>query len=450
MQKANVASPAEFLSSSQFDVEEPETYKQTMNGPHTQQWAHAIQEELDRLEKNKTWILVANNNVEQGHKPLSGKWVFRVKRDVNRAIARFKAWWVVRSYFQQFRIDFYQTFVVVVKPMAFKVLFVIAAYYNLDIDQMDVKIAFLYRMIDQVVYMQIPKRSENSANKEMVCKLLKVLYSLKQAPRLWYEQLSQFLLEKLGLKQINADHSIFVTTSGINGWIVSTFVDDIKVMGVKRSSYIERVKLELAAAFEMADIGLISFYLGLKVERNRAKKTLKLSQTAYIDKILAKYRFDQAKPCNTPMKERIPPPNKGPEASQAEQKWYQGMTESLIFLMMETWPDITFITSVVSHFAKNPSCQHTKAVKTIMQYLKAIFIFSIIYGGDERDLIIKYFSDSDWAGNQASRKSTSRFVFILNRGPVSWCSKKQATVALSLTKAEYMALTLATKKATWI
>ncbi len=53
MQKANVASPAEFSSLSEFDVEEPETYKRAINGPHAQQWAHVIQEELDQLEKNK-------------------------------------------------------------------------------------------------------------------------------------------------------------------------------------------------------------------------------------------------------------------------------------------------------------------------------------------------------------------------------------------------------------
>lgn len=84
--------------------------------------------------------------------------------------------------------------------MVFRVLFAIAAYYDLDIDQMDVKTAFLYRIINQLVYVQIPKGLKNSTNKRMVYKLLKALYSLKQASRLWYKQLSQFLLKNLGLK----------------------------------------------------------------------------------------------------------------------------------------------------------------------------------------------------------------------------------------------------------
>lgn len=86
------------------------------------------------MKKNKIWTLVTKNDVEQGHKPLSGMWVFKVKKNVNGAIAKFKARWVVQGYFQQFGIDFNQTFAAVVKPMVFKVLFAIAAYYDLDID----------------------------------------------------------------------------------------------------------------------------------------------------------------------------------------------------------------------------------------------------------------------------------------------------------------------------
>ncbi len=155
-----------------------------MSKSHAQKWVHTIQEELDQREKNRTWELAPEQNIEPGHKPLSGKWVFKVKRDVNRAIARFKARWVVRGYLQQFGIDFDQKFAAVVKPMAFRVLFVIAAYCDLDTDEMDVKTAFLYRIINQLVYVQIPKDSEDANHKRMVYKLLKAFYGLKQALKL--------------------------------------------------------------------------------------------------------------------------------------------------------------------------------------------------------------------------------------------------------------------------
>lgn len=199
--------------------------------------------------------------------------------------------------------------------MAFRVLFFIIAYYNLDIDQKDINMAFFYDLIDQLVYIQILKSSEDSTNKGKVCKLLKALYSLKQELRLWYKRLSKFLLKKQGFGQIIADHSIFVIPAGINRPIVSTFVDDIEVMEVKKSGHIEKVKQELVAAFEIVDIGLISFYLNLKMEKNCQNKILQLSQLVYNEKLLAKYHFNQAKPCNTLMKKAILLPNKGFEAS---------------------------------------------------------------------------------------------------------------------------------------
>lgn len=142
-------------------------------------------------------------------------------------------------------------------------------------------------------------------------------------------------------------------------------------MAPKGSGIVERVKAELAAAFSMVDMGPISFYLGLKVERDRDSKTIKLSQPAYIDKILYKFHLDKAHSVNTPMEETAPLQQRTEgEASSSEKERYQGMTGSLIFSMVETRPDIAFATSVASRFAKNPSHQHTEAVKTILRYLK--------------------------------------------------------------------------------
>lgn len=117
------------------------------------------------------------------------------------------------------------------------------------------------------------------------------------------------MLKKLGLKQINADYSIFVTSLAINGPIVSTFNDNVKVIEVKKSNHIKRVKRKFADTFEMVDMRPISFYLSLKIERDCQKKTLKLSQPAYIDKILLKYHLDLTKPYNTPINKAILLPN---------------------------------------------------------------------------------------------------------------------------------------------
>lgn len=103
-------------------------------------------------------------------------------------------------------------------------------------------------------------------------------------------------------------------------------------MASKRSGFIERVKAELVAAFQMVDMGPISFYLGLKVDRDREKGTIKLSQPAYIEKVLRKSFLDQANPTNTPMKESAQLlPNSKKTATEPEREKYQGMTGSLMF-----------------------------------------------------------------------------------------------------------------------
>lgn len=163
-------------------------------------------------------------------------------------------------------------FAAIVTPMTFKVLFAITAYYNLDINQIDIKTAFLYGLINQLIYVQISKGLETNVNKKMVCKLLKALYGLKQAPRLWYKKLWEFLLKGWDLKEINVDYSIFATLSGINSLIVSTFIDNINVIEIKKLGHIKRVKKKLIAVFEIVDIGPIGFYLGLKVEKDCQKK----------------------------------------------------------------------------------------------------------------------------------------------------------------------------------
>ena len=247
---------------------------------------------------------------------------------------------------------------------------------------MDVKTAFLYGLIDQLIYMEIPKGTETEATKNMVCKLLKAIYGLKQSPRLWYERFSAFLLEKLGLKRIHADHSIFVSGAGLKGPVLSVFVDDIKIMAPKDSGIIKRVEAELTAAFSMSDMGPISFYLGLRIYRDRKQRTIKLSHPAYIEKVLERFHLDKANPVNTPMKESVPLSQREEgEASPPEKERYQGMTGSIMFSMVETRPDIAFATSLVSRFAKNPSHQHTKAVKTILKYLKGSKHRGITYGG---------------------------------------------------------------------
>ena len=125
-----------------FDIQEPETYEKGMASEQAEEWVEAMREEMQSLIKHETWDLIPKNDITPGHRPLKGKWVYKIKRGVDNQILRFKARWVVKGYLQQVGVDFDQTFAAVVKPMAFRILFAITAFYNLDIEQMDVKLLF--------------------------------------------------------------------------------------------------------------------------------------------------------------------------------------------------------------------------------------------------------------------------------------------------------------------
>lgn len=160
--------------------------------------------------------------------------------------------------------------------MAFRMFCALATFFDLDINLINVKTAFWYGFINQLIYIEVPKRTETKVTKNMVCKLLKVLYGLKESPRLWYKRFSVFLFTKLGLTWIHANHSIFVFEVSLKGPVLSVFEDDIKIMALKRSEMIERVNMELTAAFSIVDIRPINFYLGLKVDQDQEQKTIKL------------------------------------------------------------------------------------------------------------------------------------------------------------------------------
>lgn len=177
-----------------------------------------------------------------------------------------------------------------------------------------------------------------------------------------------------------------------------------------------------------------------------------MSQPAYINKILEKFYFSKANTANFSMKELILGTLRTEETKKAlllEKKKYQGMIGSLMFSIVEIRPDITHATFLVSHFVKNLSYQYTKAVKTIFQYLKRSRNYRIIYGGDKK-LCVRGYIDFDLANDKESQKLTSGFIFMLNGGPVSQCSKHQLMVVLSSIDTKYMVFTLAVKEATWL
>jgi hypothetical protein len=128
---------------------------------------------------------------------------------------------------------------------------------------------------------------------------------------------------------------------------------------------------------------------------------------------------------------------------------YREAVGSLMYLMVGTRPDIAYSVSVASRYLSNPGPKHWLGVKRIMRYLKGTIDYGLCFSFSEKVELVG-FSDADWAGDLDSRKSTTGYVFTLSGGPVSWTSKRQNTVALSSTEAEYMAVTMTGREAVWL
>ena len=417
---------------------EPKTLNQAKNDASWMEWERAKLEEVNSLHQNQTWELV---DPPKDRRVLSGKWVFKLKRGPLGEIIRHKSRWVVRGFTQEEGIDYDETFASVVKPMSYKALFAVGAALDLEIEQMDVKTAFLYGHVDHEIYVEQPHQMTDGTSR--VCKLRKALYGLKQAPRIWYHTLTNFLRD-LGFEPITADLGIFVRSSVY----IAVYVDDLLIVSPSIAE-IKRLKRSLRNRFQMTDLGPCSYYLGVSIQRERQNRRLLLSQEAYIDNIAHQFGLDNSAPVSTPI-ESSPLPENSPDytCSPDQRTSYQRMVGSLMYIMLGNRGDIAYAVSVASRSLSNPGPQHMKLARRILRYLKGTKDLRLNYKGQLQTL--RGFTDADWGGCRATRRSTAGYLFNIGSGAISWQSKRQGVVALSTCEAEFLGQTQATKEAVWL
>lgn len=421
---------------------EPRTFEEAKQSTYWSEWKDAMDDEIKSLRLNRTWRLKKRSEVVAGGKHvLRGKWVFKIKRGPDGSVQKYKARWVVRGFEQVEGSDFNETFAAVVKPMSYKVLFAIAAAMDYEIEQMDVKTAFLYGHVEDEVYVEQPTGYEEDA--QSVCFLEKALYGLRQSPRIWYDTLTEFL-KSLGFEVLSSDLSVF-TRDGI---IIAIYVDDLLVVGPSKED-IDEIKRSLGSRFDMSDLGPCHQYLGISVRRDRANRTIYLNQRSYIEKFLKDHDMWDVKTAVTPIDSaKLSKAPQGYQAADSLRLRYQRAVGSLMYAMLGTRPDIAFAVSIVSRYSSNPTSEHWTAVTRVFRYLRGTLDLELVFTGDLSPLV--GYSDADWAGDVDSRRSTSGYVFNVGSGPISWSSKQQSAVSLSTCEAEYIGQTQATKEAVWL
>ena len=269
-----------------------------------------------------------------------------------------------------------------------------------------------------------------------------------EEPKIWYKDIDA-TFEREGFTRSHADHSLYIKQTSKSLLIVIIYVDDLIILA-SDMDMMKGLKFKLEEEYDMSDLGELHFFLGVHIERDRAARTITMHQRSYIEEMLKQFGMEDCKPVSTPLDVKAQLVKLTDEEHEEHMQEMQGVPYkeamgSLMYAMVPTRADIAFAVSVVSQFMSKPSSIHWAAVKRILRYLKGTLDVKLCLGG--MALTLKGYCDADWGGDVNSRRSTTRYVFFLGQGAISWSSKRQPTIALSTIEAEYMAASQSTKEA---
>ena len=419
--------------------QETTTFEEAIGCEKKAKWSEAMNSEMESLKKNDVWDLTV---LPPGKKAIGCKWVYKVKTNGDGSIERYKARLVARGFDQRFGSDYDETFCPVVRLESLRTLIALSTQRGLELHHVDVQTAF---PLPEEVYMKQPVGYEEG-EKDLVCKLKKSLYGLKQSSRCWNTALDSHL-RSMGFSQLQSDPCIY-TTGGENAFYIGVYVDDMILAG-QDDAMMKSVKDKLSSKFDIQDMGKLSYFLGMSVVQNREEKKTWMGQPAYTEKLLTRMGMSDCRPVKTPMEPGIHLVKAAEDDEVLDQQSYQSLIGSLMYLATCTRPDIAFAVGTLARFSSKPNQVHWKAAKRVLRYLRGTTNFGIVFRGDDLAEPMAY-SDADWAGDVGDRKSTSGYVFSIAGGPVSWRSRKQNTVALSTAEAEYVALSSAAQECVWI
>ena len=463
---------------------DPTSYAEAMSSPDAERWKLAMKAEWDAILRNKTFqafqqqeyptqASAATNPSEfesltpleiPGHiRPISSKWVYKSKLNPD-GTTRYKVRLVIRGFQQAPGIDFSETYAPVSKLSTFCFLVALAAQNGWHIDHLDVVTAFLNPDIDcETVFMTLPRGIDwvdTRFTAAQFVRLRKALYGLRQAPRLWYEEIHKFLLS-IGLTQSTMDSNLYYG----NGILLLLYVDDILLINTHKNSTesLNSIKQSLQAKYRMTNLGRAKRFLGIRISQASPATGISIDQEAYILTILKRFRMALAKDALSPMDPNVNLNNNQCEDKPADTQLYLSMVGSLMYAALGTRPpDLAFCVAALSRHNQNPLQMHLSAAKRALRYLKHTAHYSLHYprlannNGPPLG-----FTDSDWAGNQATRKSMGGYNFFgpggatneistPANGPVVWQVNLQSVVALSTLEAEYIACSDATREALWL
>uniref|UniRef100_A0AAV1VGL5 Reverse transcriptase Ty1/copia-type domain-containing protein n=1 Tax=Peronospora matthiolae TaxID=2874970 RepID=A0AAV1VGL5_9STRA len=343
------------------DFSEPSTFEEAVSGPDQVHWRKAIDAELDSMKLRGVFRAAKLPN---GQSAIGTKWVFKIKRKADGSIEKYKARLVAKGFRQKYGIDYTETFSPVVKYVTLRMVIAITKHFGWPLDQLDVVTAFLYGVMKEKVFCAVP--------------------------------------EGVKMEASGFDPCLYIMTSEGHCVFVLVYVDDVLVTG-SSLEMIARTKNDLKTRFEMTDSGKCAFVLGIEL-LDGEDGSVTMCQRRYVDDVLKRFGMDECKAVASPVdvSSRLVPSNSASKVNVP----FREAVGALMHLTTATRPDIAYAVSFVSRFMEKPQEEHWVAVKRIFRYLQGTKMHGICYKPSAK-IDFRGYSDADWAGDLADRKSTS-------------------------------------------
>ena len=433
-------------------VGDPASYDEAIASSDSDKWRQAVHEEMAALINNHTWDVV---ELPAGRNAIGTKWIFKTKVNSAGQVVRYKARLVVQGFTQQEGVDYFDTYAPVATITSVRTVLAAAAFHDWELEQLDVDTAFLNAPVEEDIYAAIPLgyQEPTPSGEQLVYKLRRSLYGLKQSPRNWNSLLNTWL-ETAGFERSTADNCLY-TYSGKDGFLlVLVYVDDI-ILVSDSAALLSDFKAAISKDFNIKDLGQLNYFLGIRISRDRSQKLLTMDQQTYIKAIINKFGFTNSKAVTTPSADAPLVKGMAP-ASSADAAFmasvpYRSAVGSLLYLAIATRPDISNAVREVSRYMHNPGRAHWEACARIFRYLNGTSNLNLSFDlSAATNFNLIGYCDANHGGDLDTRRSTTGYLFLLGAAAVSWCSRLQSTVALSSTEAEYMALTEATNEAIFL
>ncbi|CAI7882114.1 unnamed protein product [Closterium sp. NIES-54] len=429
-----------------LDILTPRSYAEAIEGPYSSQWQAAMDAEMDSWKSTGTYI---DEVPPPGANFVSGMWIFRMKRPPGSPPA-FKARYVARGFSQRQGVDFFQTFSPTPKMTTLRVLLHVAAQRDYELHSLDFSIAFLQGSLHVEIWLRRPPGFTGPFPAGTQWSLRRPVYGLRQAPREWHDTL-RTTLAALGFAPSTADPSLFLRTdTTLPPFYVLVYVDDL-VFATADTEALAHVKSKQQKRHTCTDLGELTSYLGLQITRDRAQRTITLTQSHMVQQVLQRFGFTYSSPQPTPLPTghslSAPPSDESVESSGP----YPELVGCLMYLMTCTRPDLAYPLSLLARYVAPGRHRkvHWDAAKRVLRYLCSTSGMGLMLGGQAR-VVLTGHADASWVDDLATQRSSQGYTFSLGSSSVSWRSTRSSSVLCSSCEAEIYAGAMAAQELRWL